>query len=380
MSRKTVTGRDPTTGRPIRVIIDNGRIAELLPGDDTETMWLSAGLIDLQVNGYAGHDVNADTLSADTVIALASALRHVGVTTVVPTIISASEGSIIGKLRAVAEARTADRPTANAIPYVHVEGPHVSPEDGPRGAHPLSAIRPPDIAEFDRWQRACAGLVGMVTLSPHFDGALEYIRALRHRNVHVAIGHTHATPQQISDATNAGATLSTHLGNGVAATLPRHPNLIWTQLADDRLVATLIADGHHLCADTLRAMVRAKGLDRCILISDVTALGGMLPGTYTQNIGGRVELTCDGRLHIPGTPFLAGAARTLADDIVTAIEMTDLTLGAALGLATRNPGRFIGGRGTLEVGAVADLIRFSWSMGDAALKIDAIFTDGVECQ
>lgn len=373
-----ITGRDPATGRSLAVTIEDGRIAAIEDGPAGETVWLSAGLVDLQVNGFAGHDLNGGGLVPETVARLAAALRQDGVTTFLPTLITASEASITAALVAIAEARAADPLVAHMIPAVHVEGPHISPEDGPRGAHPRDQVRPPDLAEFDRWQAACGGLVGLVTLSPHHDGAADYVRGLVARGVHVSIGHTDASPAQIAAAVDAGARLSTHLGNGIAAMLPRHPNPIWSQLAEDRLTASFIADGHHLPADALKAMLRAKGLDRAVLVSDAAALGGLAPGLYDQPIGGRVELTADGRLGLAGTPFLAGAGRPLKQDVALAVEMAGILLADALRLATVNPGRFAGGRGVLAVGAPADLIRFRWALGDRDLAIDTVLTLGEE--
>lgn len=358
------------------VTVADGRIAAIEDAPGEDTAWLSAGLVDLQVNGFAGHDLNGGGLVPETVARLVAVLRQGGVTTVLPTLITASEASIISALAAIAAARGADPLVAHAIPAVHVEGPHISPEDGPRGAHPRDQVRPPDLAEFDRWQAACGGLVGLVTLSPHYDGAPDYIRGLRARGVQVSIGHTDASPAQITAAVDAGAALSTHLGNGIAATVPRHPNQLWSQLADDRLTATFIADGHHLPASAFRAMLRAKGLDRAVLVSDAAALGGLAPGLYDQPIGGRVELSVDGRLSLAGTPFLAGAARPLAQDVALAVEMAGFTLADALRLATVNPGRFAGGRGVLAVGAPADLVRFRWAPGDCDLSIDTVLALG----
>jgi N-acetylglucosamine-6-phosphate deacetylase len=141
--------------------------------------------------------------------------------------------------------------------------------------------------------------------------------------------------------------------------LPRHPNLIWTQLDDDRLTATLIADGHHLPADTLRVFLRAKGLSRCVLVSDAVALGGCAPGRYETPVGGAVELSADGRLSLAGTPYLAGAARSLLADLGIAHAMTGLPLADLLPLATANPARFAGGGGRLVPGARADVIRLA---------------------
>jgi N-acetylglucosamine-6-phosphate deacetylase len=121
----------------------------------------------------------------------------------------------------------------------------------------------------------------MITLSSHFDRVEEYIAASPPRGVHVALSHHDATPEQIRRAVDAGATSSTHLGNGTGETPPRHPNVLWTQLAEDRLTTTMIADGHHMPADTLKTMVRAKGIERSILVSDVVTLASIRPAPMT---------------------------------------------------------------------------------------------------
>jgi N-acetylglucosamine-6-phosphate deacetylase len=151
--------------------------------------------------------------------------------------------------------------------------------------------------------------------------------------------------------------------------LPRHPNAIWAQLADDRLTATFIGDSHHLPADTLIAMLRAKGHERSLLVSDVAAPGGLEPGIYHQTIGGRVQLWPNGRLGTPGTPYLAGAALPLSACVARTTAMTGLALSSVIDLATVNPGRFIGGRGRLAIGEPADLIVFDWVAGDENLTM-----------
>jgi N-acetylglucosamine-6-phosphate deacetylase len=375
----TITGRDPATNQGIAVTIENGLIVAIRDCDVPPPSFLSAGLVDLQVNGFGGIDLNDGDLSAERVVALASLLLQRGVTCFLPTLITAAEETIIAGLRAIALARAADPLIAHLIPFAHVEGPFIAPENGPRGAHPVAHVRPPDLAEFARWQHASGGLVGMITLSPHYPGAPAFIQAVRAEGVHVAIGHTDAAPEAITAAIDAGARLATHLGNGVAATLPRHPNLIWTQLADDRLTASFIADGHHLPADVFRAMLRAKGVERSVLVSDSVALGGMPRGQYDQAIGGRVELRADGRLGVVGTPYLAGAARPLCDDVALAVRMARIPLADVLSMATRNAGHFVGGRGLLQPGAPADLIRFSWREDATTLEIEAVWVRGRSC-
>src|SRR5262249_12675635 len=148
-------------------------------------------------------------------------------------------------LRTLGAACDTDPELAHATPAFHLEGPYISAEDGPRGAHPSAHVRPPDWEEFCRLQEAAGGRIRLVTLAPEREGALGVIERLVATGVVVALGHTAATGRQIHDAISAGARLSTHLGNGAHAVLPRHPNYIWEQLAADELWASIICDGHH---------------------------------------------------------------------------------------------------------------------------------------
>ena len=300
------------------------------------------GLVDLQVNGYAGHDVNADGVTPDTLADLTRALWAKGVTTYLPTVITASEEKILHVLSVIAAARREDPLLAHSIAGVHVEGPSLAAQDGARGAHDRAQLRDPDIAELDRWQRAADGAVRVVTLAPERPGTVPYIAAATARGVRVSLGHCTPSSQEVRRAADAGATLSTHLGNGTAHMLPRHPNHLWTQLAEDRLLAMLIADGHHLPADTLTVMIRAKGPQRCVLTSDSVALAGMPPGRYRTAVGGDVEVAPDGRLTLAGTEYLAGSGSDLRNCLRwarTALPIDSATLGD---MASRIPASLLG--------------------------------------
>jgi N-acetylglucosamine-6-phosphate deacetylase len=319
---------------------------------------LAPGLVDLQVNGYAGLDVNAESVTAESLIELSHLLASHGITTWMPTVITNSEERIVEALRRVAEARAGDPLVADAVPSAHIEGPFISDRPGARGVHDPALVRPLDPDEVSRWLRA--GPVGIVTLSPHGADAAAHIRHLIGLGVTVSIGHTHADPDEISAAVDAGATLSTHLGNGIPTTLPRHPNILWRQLADDRLTAGLIADGHHLPLDTLEVMLRAKGVGRAFLVSDVTEVGGRPPGRYRTAVGSLVELGPDKRLTEVGGELLAGAAATLLDGVRNVAAGTSFSLRDAIALVTRNPARLAPGIrpgvGELRVGGPADLV------------------------
>ena len=358
MPSDEVVGTDPETGKTIRVTINQGRIAQIQAIHGASDCYLSPGFVDLQVNGFAGYDVNADAVTLETITGMAHELVRQGVTCFVPTVITASEEKICHALAVISKARKQAPELAHVIPCVHVEGPSISPIDGYRGAHDAAYVRPPSVSEFERWQKAGDGVVGMVTLSPHYPETARYIAHLQSRGVHVALGHTHAEREQIQLAVEAGAGLCTHLGNGLAEMIPRHRNVLWTALADDRLSVSVIADGHHLPQDLLQVIVKCKGFDRVLLISDAVALTRAAPGVYQASVGGTVELRNDGRLCVAGTELLAGSTTTMAECVTGIMRLTSISLGRALRMATCQPGEFVGRRGRMEVGAHADLLRF----------------------
>jgi N-acetylglucosamine-6-phosphate deacetylase len=346
-------------GRGVRVRVDGDRIAAVEPlGAAPDLPLLLPGLVDLQVNGFAGIDVNADNLGPADLVRLTVALGARGVTSFCPTIVTAPRERVLAALSVVAAARAANPLVANAVAGVHVEGPYLAADDGPRGAHDVRYLRDPDPDELAQWLAAVPGLVRLVTLAPERRGAVDYIRAATAAGIVVSVGHTAASPEQIRAAALAGARLSTHLGNGAHPVLPRHPNYLWAQLAADSMVASFIADGHHLPADTLTAMIRAKGPHRAILVSDSVALAGCPPGDYRTPVGGSVTVDHDGRIRLTGTELLAGAGRSLLDCVQWAARHTPFDFADVWTMASAGPARLLGlaDRGVLSVGARADLV------------------------
>jgi N-acetylglucosamine-6-phosphate deacetylase len=377
-----IEGRLVEDGRAVRVETDGPRIARIQEwsSEPRPALWIAPGLIDIQVNGFGGHDANAAEVTPTTIAALVRSLWRQGVTALCPTLISAPEPALLHAFEAIDLACTAEPLIAHAIPCVHAEGPFISTEDGPRGAHPREHVRPPDYVEVRRWQEAANGRLGIITLAPELPRAGELIERATADGLVVSIGHTAASPEQIRAAVDAGARLSTHLGNGAHAVLPRHPNYIWEQLADDRLTAGLIFDGHHLPAAVMKTMLRAKTLERVVLVSDSSAIGGLAPGVYATPVGGRVELTADNRLNLYGSPLLAGAASPLPIGVANAVRLAGLTLAEAVRLSSMNPARVLGleraGRGMVRVGASADLTVFSFTPGDPDLSVELTLVAG----
>ncbi len=355
----TCSGIDVASGKPLEIsfeeVVLSRRPIDQLPGD----LYLAPGFIDLQVNGFTGVDFNDPTTSHDEIARALRALFATGVTRFYPTVITGPPDAMVAALRNLAAASDT-LPDGDAIDGFHVEGPHICAEEGPRGAHPRQWVRPPDFDEFRRWQDATGGRVRIVTLSPEWPEAPRYIERLVSEGVVVAIGHMQATTAQIAAAVSAGATLSTHLGNGAHSSLRRHPNYIWDQLAEDRLMADFIVDGIHIDAAFLKVALRAKTLDRAVLVTDASAPAGASPGRY--RLGEQdVDLTGDGRVVLAGTERLAGSALRMDRGIDNLMRLAGLSLADAVRLATTNaaiagaaPARKLG----LVPGDRADFIQF----------------------
>jgi N-acetylglucosamine-6-phosphate deacetylase len=301
------------------------------------------GLCDLQVNGFAGVDFNDPATSADAVARAAAAMEATGVTSFLPTLISSDLA------RFAACARTVLSSGARGILGLHMEGPYLAAGDGPRGAHDAAAMTAASVDDFSRRQGVADGRIRLVTLAPEVPGALDLIDHLVGTRVRVAIGHTAASPETIVEAVRRGATLSTHLGNGCASTLPRHPNLLWEQLAHDSLQASFIADGHHLSASTLKAMVRAKGVARSLLVTDATAAAAAAPGEYTLGTR-RIRFGVDGRVTLSDGRRLAGSALTLDAAISHVVRAAGIGLTDAIAMASTQPAAYVGvqPRGTVR--------------------------------
>jgi len=295
----------------------------------------SPGFLDLQVNGFAGVDFNDPATTTDQVHRALAAMRAHGVTSLLPTIISSPADRFEQCTRMLLHVN------AKAILGIHMEGPYISPDDGPRGAHRREDICAASIDDFKRRQDAAGGRIRLVTLAPEVPGALPLIEYLRANGIRAAIGHTAAEPQQVRDAVRAGATLSTHLGNGCAQTIPRHPNFLWEQLAADELMASLIVDGHHLPPATVKTMIRAKTAGRVVLVTDAIAAAGQPPGEY-QLGSVKVRLDESGRVAIPGAPNLAGSALAMDRAVANTVHFAGVSLEEALAMASTQPARYLG--------------------------------------
>jgi N-acetylglucosamine-6-phosphate deacetylase len=363
------------TGRPVRLEISNGIIVSVeetgtdhVSWDSDELPVIAPGLLDLQVNGYKGVDFNAPGLTADQVEMVSAELMRRGITGYFPTLITGPPDRTSELLGIIADAVRMPGLAGQMIKGIHMEGPFISREDGPRGAHPAAYCMDPDPGLIKRWNKVSNGLVRLVTLAPELPGSEDVIMACKDEGMVVGIGHTSADSGVIRSAVKAGATLSTHLGNGAHALLPRHPNYIWDQLAEEALYASMIADNFHLPEAVLKVFIRVKK-EKAILVSDSMSYSGMPPGVYDSPAAGKVRLTGEGKLHREGEPgTLAGSASVLMDGIrrITALE----GFPCAWNMASVHPNRLLCEKAEagIEKGAPADLVLLYGSESDPEIS------------
>ncbi|HBE42779.1 MAG TPA: hypothetical protein DDW27_16565, partial [Bacteroidales bacterium] len=294
-SQETITGLFYSDNKPVSVTMKDGiitgikRIKRLPSG--SEGYIIAPGLIDNQVNGFAGvsFTFGGGELTADGVKKATEEIWKTGVTTYLPTLTTNSHELLIKNFTVLGKVK--DDPFLHgSIPGFHLEGPYISPVDGYRGAHPASHVRKPDWNEFLMFNKAAGNAIIQVTLAPEVEGAMDFIDKCRADGIVVALGHHNASTEQITEAIDRGARIATHLGNGIANMLNRHINPLWPQLADDRLMISIIGDGFHLNPEEIRVFYKVKGPENTIITSDVTHYASLKPGTFLTSEGETIEL------------------------------------------------------------------------------------------
>jgi len=375
-------GRRYENGEPVCVTVASEKIESVVPvwpaGSVADWPWIAPAMFDLQINGYGGIWFGKVGIMADEVLRTLEPHFRYGTTRICPTLITNSFENLAGGFAAIDEACRRERWADLMVPGCHLEGPYISREDGPRGAHPLEHVRPADWNEFEKLQAISGNRIRLVTVAADSPGAPEFIRRAVANGVTIAIGHTAATPEQIREAVDAGARLSTHLGNGAHGMIRRHPNYIWEQLGDPRLTASVISDGHHLPDSVLRSFVKVKGVGRTVITCDAAGLAGCPPGVYKEG-SMEVEILPEGKIVLAGqNQLLAGSAQETDVCVTHMMKATGVSLKDALDMAGKNPARLLGfDEIRLRRGSRADLILFRCDDQDGALKIDCTLQAGV---
>ncbi|PHS04321.1 MAG: N-acetylglucosamine-6-phosphate deacetylase [Blastopirellula sp.] len=305
--------------------------------------FLTEGLVDLQVNGFAGIDFNRHELTAAQLDFSLSEMARTGVTTFLPTVITGSANEMVRTLRSLDAAVSASHLGSLMVAGYHIEGPFLSPKDGYAGAHSSAYMTIANIELVDELQQVSSRPIRIMTVAPEVDGVIDLIPELVKRGIAVAIGHSAANLEQIEAAVKAGATLCTHLGNGLPQMLHKTDNPIFWQLAQDKLTAMFVADGIHVPIPTLQTMLRAKGPNRTILTTDAVSAACMQykPGIYTLGKSA-IEMSSDGTVRIPGSIYLAGSSVTMDQILRNIIGWYGYTIPQALEVTQLNPSQLLG--------------------------------------
>lgn len=356
-----VKAKSYSTGRPVRIKISGGLIREITETGNSEPvpdLYAAPGLFDNQVNGFRGVDFSDPDLETKDMRKAVEALNSEGVTSFFPTILTNSHAYLLKIFKNLASSLR-DETVRDSVPGFHLEGPYISPEPGFYGCHPSGFIRKPSWDEFAMYQEAADGNIRQVTLSPETDESFDFIKRCTASGVVVALGHTSASAEQINKAVDHGARLSTHLGNGCANMIHRHNNPLWPQLANDLMIPTIIADGHHLTPEEIRVFYKVKGPRKLILTSDITHLSGLKPGKY-MFFGSEIVMTDDGLIKNPVLDCLAGASLPLKTGIGNVMKFTGCQVKEAFDMASSNVAETFGmdDRGSLEPGKRADIVLF----------------------
>ena len=299
------------------------------------------GLLDLQVNGYAGVDFNSTSLTPDGLDhALHSMLRS-GVTYCLPTLITAAEPELTARLHSLDHAVRTSRLGPVMVLGIHLEGPFLNPIPGYAGCHPASAMIAPDPVLLERMIKDIGTPVRLLTLAPELPDAIPLINWAVRRGIVTAMGHTSADRDTVVRAAAAGVSLSTHLGNALPQPQPKFLNPLMAQLAEDRLLASFIADGIHVPPHALGVLLRAKGLERSILVTDATSAADTAPGIY-EFAGMRIEHALDGSVREPGSEVLAGSALRLDQAVRNVVAWGFASAAQAVAMASTHPAALLG--------------------------------------
>src|SRR6266540_5959541 len=360
---------------PGAVVVERGRIAAVLdarPGPAPDHLALDRGvlvpgLVDLQVNGCFGIDLaDADPAGWERVV---QGLPATGVTSFLPTFISAPLEALVAAMgrAAAARAATVGAPRARIL-GVHLEGPFLS--ERRRGAHDPAHLVDPTPERVERLLESGAGLLRLVTLAPEQQGGLQAIKRLAGAGIVVSVGDSDAHAEQVAAAAAAGARMVTHIFNAQRGLHHREPGVAGQALADARLACGLIADLHHVHPAICRVVMEAAR-GRVALVTDAVSALGMPPGRY--ELGSEVVELHEGSPPLRADGTLAGSTLRL-DEAVGNVVGLGIDPVRAVDAATRVPADLLGRRdlGRLEPGARADLVWLSDSWRALATWADGV--------
>ena len=343
-----------------------GRVTEVGPGlqpvEDEWTLdlagdYLLPGFVDVHIHAYQGQDTMA---GENAVRGMSRGLYQQGVAAFCPTTMSASETDTAKALEGIRAVMRRQEPRGAQVLGAHMEAPFMNP--GKAGAQLKEFFQNPDRTAFTR-MGGDADIVRLITLAPELPGTEEFVRWAVAAGIHVSVGHTAATAEQVHQAAVWGADHVTHTFNAQTPLHHREPGVPGAALTDDRLYCEMICDGVHLHGDIVRLIARCKGAAKAVAITDAMEAAGMPEGSYT--LGGQVVIVRGAEARLKdGT--LAGSVLTMEKALENLIHRFGVEPETACAMCTSTPAASVGEEkaGWLRPGSPAPLTRWSaeWHM------------------
>lgn len=342
--------------------------AGTIPVVDAKGGWIIPGFIDVHVHGGAGHEYMEATREAFDAIHRFHMTQ--GTTTMLATTVTASKESLEQVMGATLAYQQEEMPYTQ-LAGVHLEGPSINPKW--KGAQNEDFIVLPQMEWLEEWVQAYPGVIRIQTLAPDREGAIPYIQALVKHGIVAAAGHTGATYDQLEKAADAGLSHAVHTYNAMLGLHHREPGTLGAVLTDDRIVAEVIADGHHVHPAGVKLLFRAKDADKVVLITDAISAAGLGDGDFS--LGGLSVVVKDGVARLKEDGALAGSTLTMINAFRFAIRQAGATVAEASRMASGNPARVIGVdnvTGSLAVGKQADVLLL-----DADLNLKQLWIKGI---
>ncbi len=267
--------------------------------------------IDLQVNGYRGHDFSSPELSDDDFVLACRHYLSDGARIFLPTLITCSRNTYTHNLTRFAKIMD-QAEFKGRVPGFHLEGPFISPRPGAVGAHQPAWVAPPSLDFLKALMTWADGKIKLLTIAAECPGADRLCETAVRMGITVSLGHQLASYEECDRLFNSGAKLLTHLGNGMPNTVHRHENPFLSGLMHRGLTPMIIADGFHLPAYLVKGIIKTRGEDGVIVTSDASPIAGLPPGEY-HTLGNRAILEENGRLYNPDKNCLVGSSFTLME-------------------------------------------------------------------
>lgn len=364
------------SNQSVRIVWRDGVISQLEPASDApRDVWIAPPLMDLQANGYAGVDFQADDVDLKELLHAVRELGAAACGSFLLTLITDDWSQLLRRLQRLRQIRADSSELQTAIAGWHVEGPFLSAEPGFRGAHYPAVMRDPTPADMDRLREVAATDRLLVTLAPEREGSIETIERAKSLGIRISLGHTNASASRIDEAVRAGAIAFTHLGNGCPVELNRHDNILWRLFERDDLFVGLIPDAIHVSAPLFRLIHRVIPRERIYYVSDAMAAAGSAPGRYRI---GRLELevAADGIVCLPGSSNFAGSALRPIEGVRLASEMLHCSWRDVWPSFSRVPCRIMDMTNELKVGNPATFCAIDAAEGADKFNGVKLFVNG----